>query len=182
MDQKRDLLGGNGTINGSVVRSHGDVHNLGGLESSTRRGGRDGDDLGEGSSDGEDAGLRRVDDGGEVRDAEHSEVRDGERSTLCMVCARFAEIDPLSIHLARNAWLHPDENDRTHLVLLRLQLAVSSLGSERLGLGRDGSKTLGSDVLDDGGDESSGGSDGDTDVGLLVPTEERRAESSAEEA
>lgn len=65
-----------------MVRGQRNVHDLGRLESSTRRRGRDSDDLGEGRADGEDARLRRVDDGGEVGDAEHAEVGDGERSTL----------------------------------------------------------------------------------------------------
>jgi hypothetical protein len=73
---------GNGPVDSPVVGGHGDVHDLGGLEPSARGGRRDGDDLGEGSSDGEDAGLRRVDDGGEVGDAEHAEVGDGEGSSL----------------------------------------------------------------------------------------------------
>jgi len=55
------------------------------------------------------------------------------------------------------------------LVLLRLQLAVTGLGSERFSFGRDGSETTGTDVFDDGGDETVGGCDGDADIGLLVP-------------
>lgn len=56
----------------------------------------------------------------------------------------------------------------THLVLFRLQLAVSSLSCQRLDLGRDHGQTLAADVLDDRSDQTVGGGDSDTDVGLFV--------------
>lgn len=54
------------------------------------------------------------------------------------------------------------------LVLFRLELTVTSSGGKSLGLGRNSGKTLGTDVFDDGGNETVGGSNSDTDVGLLV--------------
>lgn len=58
------------------------------------------------------------------------------------------------------------------LVLFRFQLAISSFGSESFGLSGNGGQTLGSDVFDDGGDETVGSSDGNADVGLFVSTRE----------
>ena len=55
---------------------------------------------GTGCADGEDGGLRRIDDGTEFLDAIHAEIGDGERATLifvrgeatalCLCCQRFA--------------------------------------------------------------------------------------------
>lgn len=58
--------------------------------------------------------------------------------------------------------------ERAALVLFRLELPITSTGGKSLGLGRNSGKTLGTDVFDDGGNETVGGSDSDTDVGLLV--------------
>ena len=61
------------------------------------------------------------------------------------------------------------DGERTALVLFGLELAVLGLGGERLDFGRDAGETLAADVLDDGGDQTGRGGDGDTDVGLLEP-------------
>lgn len=57
----------------------------------------------------------------------------------------------------------------THLVFFGLQLAVSGLACQCLDFGRDGGQTLAANILNDRGDQTVGRSDGDTDVGLLVP-------------
>jgi hypothetical protein len=64
------------------------------------------------------------------------------------------------------------DGEGSSLVLLRLELTVTSLGSESLGLRRDGRETLATGVGDDGGDETGRGSDGDADVLSLVLTDE----------
>ncbi len=56
----------------------------------------------------------------------------------------------------------------TNLVFLRLELAVTSLLCKRLALRRDGCKTLRTDILDDGGDETRWCGHSDRDVSLLV--------------
>lgn len=122
-----------GTVHGSVVGRQSSAHDLDRLEALGVF--RSKLELGRGSTDGEDARLRRVDDSGKVGDTEHAEVGDGERAAL---------------------------------VLLGLELAVTSESGQRLGLGRDGSEALGAGVLDDGGDQSVGGGDGNADVGLFV--------------
>lgn len=162
-----------------MVRGEGDVHHVDGLEARLSVS----DDLLGGSSDGEDARLRRVDDGGEVVDSEHAEVGDGEGSSLRNEKGQRTKDETrrkeggqrLGIQRARERKKQGGKLEKmcgremkTNLVLLRLQLSVSSLGSERLGLGRDGSESFSSSVLDDGGDQSSRGGDGDADIGVLV--------------
>ena len=58
----------------------------------------------------------------------------------------------------------------TNLVLLRLELAVTSLLRERLALRGDGCKTLRTDILDNRSDETRWCGHSNGDVSLLVPT------------
>src|SRR5204863_5109709 len=70
--QAGEKAGGGGAVDGPVVDGQGERH-----------GGGDGDlvvahdRLADGFADGEDGGLRRVDDGGELADAGHGEDADG---------------------------------------------------------------------------------------------------------
>lgn len=64
------------------------------------------------------------------------------------------------------------DGECTALVLLRLELALSGLSSELLGLGRDRGETLGTDVLDDRRDQTSWRGNGNANIGLLVPRHE----------
>ena len=58
----------------------------------------------------------------------------------------------------------------TNLVLLRLELAVTSLLRERLALRGNGRKTLRTDILNNRSDETRWCGHSDRDVSLLVPT------------
>ena len=54
------------------------------------------------------------------------------------------------------------------MIFLGLELAFASFGSERFGLGRDGSEAFAADIFYDGGDQASGGRDGNADIGAFV--------------
>lgn len=74
-------VGGLRAIHDAVVGGEGDIHK--GLEDGLTAGIRH--ELLDGAAYGEDADLRRVDDGGEAIHAEHAEVADGEGSVLHVV-------------------------------------------------------------------------------------------------
>ena len=62
---------------------------------------------------------------------------------------------------------HVGDGDGTALVLLGLELAVTSLLGKRLDLGGDGFKTTALDTSDDRGDKTSGGGNGDGNVDVV---------------
>lgn len=67
-------------IDHPVIATHGNLHHRGRLEPLFRV--RVGNQFGLCGADGEDAGLRGVDDGGKVVDSKHAEVGDGEGAAL----------------------------------------------------------------------------------------------------
>lgn len=66
---------------------------------------------------------------------------------------------------------HVGDGDGTTLVLLGLELAVAGLLGEILDLGGDGLEATALNTGDDGGDETSGGGDGDRDVDAVELTD-----------
>lgn len=77
-----------GAVDDAVVGRERDLHDLRGPEAALVLG--RGHERGRGGADGENARLRRVDDGGEVRDVEHAEVGDGEGAALELVRLQLA--------------------------------------------------------------------------------------------
>ena len=74
-------LSGNGTVNSAVVRAQGDSHDRGSADITILTGN---DTLLSGTN-GQDAGLGRVNDGSEVLDTVHAHVGDGEGTALVLV-------------------------------------------------------------------------------------------------
>ena len=80
----------NGPVYRPVIRTQGRLHDLSGLETAFLLRSRDESRLC--GTDGKNAGLRRVDDSGELGDVVHAEIRDGEGSPLpSMSCKRDSQ-------------------------------------------------------------------------------------------
>ena len=133
--QLLDPLTTDGTVNHLVVEAAGDDDLVIPLGDSAL-GGLDGDGNLADGADGQDTGLRGVDDGGEaLNGGVHAHVADGEG---------------------------------TALVLLGLELVVTSTLAQVADLVGDAGETKTLDVLDNGGDQTGGSGHGNADVSGVV--------------